>query len=71
MSPILLSLIAFACVFGGTFLGMLLRKRLPGHHLSVVIQKMAVVSAGNGFDPARWHGSCARTADCLGQQHVW
>jgi hypothetical protein len=27
-------LIAFACVFGGTFLGMLLRKRLPGHHLS-------------------------------------
>jgi hypothetical protein len=34
MSPILLSLIAFACVFGGTFLGMFLRKRLPGHHLS-------------------------------------
>jgi hypothetical protein len=34
MSPILLSLIAFACVFSGTFLGMLLRKRLPGHHLS-------------------------------------
>ena len=34
MSPILLSVIAFACVFGGTFLGMFLRKRLPGHHLS-------------------------------------
>jgi hypothetical protein len=34
MSPISLSLIAFACVFGGTFLGMFLRKRLPGHHLS-------------------------------------
>jgi ABC-type multidrug transport system fused ATPase/permease subunit len=27
-------LIAFACVFGGTFLGMFLRSRLPGHHLS-------------------------------------
>jgi hypothetical protein len=34
MSPISLSLIAFACVFGGTFLGMFLRKRLPGHHPS-------------------------------------
>ncbi len=34
MSPISLSLIAFACVFGGAFLGMFLRKRLPGHHLS-------------------------------------
>jgi hypothetical protein len=34
MSPIALSLIAFACVFGGTFIGMFLRKRLPGHHLS-------------------------------------
>jgi hypothetical protein len=34
MSPLSLSLIAFAFVFGGTFLGMFLRKRLPGHHLS-------------------------------------
>jgi hypothetical protein len=34
MSPIALSSIAFACVFGGVFLGMLLRKRLPGHHLT-------------------------------------
>jgi hypothetical protein len=34
MSPISLSLIAFVCVFGGTFLGMFLRNRLPGHHLS-------------------------------------
>jgi hypothetical protein len=34
MSPLSLSLIAFACVFGGTFLGMFLRSRLPGHHLS-------------------------------------
>src|ERR1700736_2238936 len=34
MSPLSLSLIAFACVFGGTSLGMFLRSRLPGHHLT-------------------------------------
>src|ERR1700687_6127190 len=34
MSPLSLSSITFAFVFGGTFLGMFLRKRLPGHHLS-------------------------------------
>jgi Protein of unknown function (DUF4239) len=34
MSPTLLSLIAFACIFGGTLIGMFLRNRLPGHHLS-------------------------------------
>jgi hypothetical protein len=34
MSPMAMSLIAFACVLGGTFLGMFLRNRLPGHHLS-------------------------------------
>jgi hypothetical protein len=34
MTPISMSFIAFACVFGGTFLGMFLRKRLPGHHLA-------------------------------------
>ena len=34
MSPALVSLIAFACVLGGAFLGMFLRSRLPKHHLS-------------------------------------
>jgi hypothetical protein len=34
MSPLLMSLIAFACVFSGTFVGMFLRHRLPGQHLS-------------------------------------
>ena len=34
MSATAISLIAFACIFGGTFLGMLLRKTLPGHHLT-------------------------------------
>jgi hypothetical protein len=34
MSPLLTSLIAFLCIFGGTFLGILLRTKLPGQHLS-------------------------------------
>jgi hypothetical protein len=34
LSPLLLSLIAFAFAFGGTFVGMFLRHRLPGRHLS-------------------------------------
>ena len=34
MSATAISLIAFACIFGGTFLGMLLRKTLPGHRLT-------------------------------------
>jgi hypothetical protein len=34
VSPISLFLTAFACVFGGTFLGMFLRSRLPGRHLT-------------------------------------
>lgn len=34
MRPLLISVMAFACILGGTFLGMFLRKRLPEHHLS-------------------------------------
>jgi hypothetical protein len=34
VSPLLLSVIAFACVLGGIVLGMFLRNRLPKHHLS-------------------------------------
>lgn len=34
MGSITLSLIAFACIFGGTMIGMALRDRLPEHHLS-------------------------------------
>lgn len=34
MSPLLTSLIAFAIIFAGAFLGMFMRKKLPGHHLS-------------------------------------
>ncbi len=34
MSSITVSLIVFACIFGGALLGMLLRTALPEHHLS-------------------------------------
>ncbi len=34
MSPLVISLIAFGCIFGGMLLGMFLRQVLPEHHLS-------------------------------------
>jgi len=34
MTPLLMSLSAFACIFAGTFLGIFVRHRLPKHHLS-------------------------------------
>jgi hypothetical protein len=34
MTPLLMSLAAFAVVFGGTFLGIFIRHRLPNRHLS-------------------------------------
>ena len=34
MTPLLISLTAFACIFAGTFLGIYFRRRLPGRHLS-------------------------------------
>jgi hypothetical protein len=34
MSSITISVIAFACIFGGVLFGMLLRRTLPQHHLS-------------------------------------
>jgi hypothetical protein len=30
----MISVFAFACILGGTFLGMFLRKKLPEHHLT-------------------------------------
>ena len=48
MSSISTSAIAFACVFGGALLGMLLRSLLPEHHLdsdsrSIVNLGMALI----------------------------
>src|ERR1700751_2130760 len=34
MSPLQTALVAFACIFGGTFLGIFVRQRLPDRHLS-------------------------------------
>ena len=34
MTPLLMSLAAFACIFGGTFLGIFIRRKLPDRHLS-------------------------------------
>jgi hypothetical protein len=34
MSPLQMSLVVFACIFGGTFLGIFVRHRLPDRHLS-------------------------------------
>ena len=47
MSPLLMSVIAFACVLGGTFLGIFLRNRLPEHHLSAATKD--VVRLGTGL----------------------
>ncbi len=34
MSALAISLVAFACIFGGTLFGMFVRNALPGHHVS-------------------------------------
>src|ERR1039458_2687193 len=34
MNPLQMSLLAFACIFGGTFLGIFVRQKLPDRHLS-------------------------------------
>jgi hypothetical protein len=47
MNPIVVSLIVFACVFGGALFGMLLRVALPQHHLSA--DSKDVVKLGMGL----------------------
>jgi len=34
LTPLLMSVAAFACIFSGTFLGLFMRRKLPDHHLS-------------------------------------
>ncbi|HEY1234692.1 MAG TPA: hypothetical protein VGH22_15040 [Candidatus Binatia bacterium] len=46
MSSITLSLIVFACVFGGAMLGLLLRAVLPQHHLSKETQDIVKLGMG-------------------------
>jgi hypothetical protein len=47
VSPLLMSMIVFACVLGGTFLGLFLRNRLPAHHLGDATKD--VVKLGTGL----------------------
>ena len=47
MSSLTLSVIAFACIFGGMLIGMALRARLPDHHLSD--ETRDVVRLGTGM----------------------
>ena len=47
MRPLSMSVIAFTCVLGGTFLGIFLRNRLPEHHLSAATKD--VVRLGTGL----------------------
>jgi hypothetical protein len=47
MSPLSMSVVVFACVFGGAISGILLRKSLPDHHLSGTTKD--VVRLGTGL----------------------
>ena len=47
MSPLLVSVIVFACVLAGAFVGMFLRNTLPKHHLSAATKD--VVKLGTGL----------------------
>jgi hypothetical protein len=46
LSPLVVSLIVFACVFGGSLLGMFLRTALPAHHLSDDSRKLINLGIG-------------------------
>lgn len=46
MNSIWICLILFACVFGGALLGLLIRTKLPGHHLSEDARDAVKLGAG-------------------------
>ena len=46
MSPIAISVIVLACVFGGALLGALLRFMLPEHHLSAESKDVVKLAMG-------------------------
>ena len=58
MNSILISLIIFACVFGGSLFGLFLRTVLPGHHLSDDAKEAVKLGAGL----VATDSSCARLA---------
>jgi hypothetical protein len=64
VSELTISLIAFACIFTGTMLGMIVRNILPEHHLSD--ESKDAVKMGGRYDC--YNGcSCSRLANRLGQ----
>jgi len=46
MSPVTLSVIAFGCILAGTLVGMLLRNKLPKHHLGSDAKDVVRLGAG-------------------------
>jgi len=46
MNSIWISLVIFICVFGGAFVGLLIRTMLPGHHLSDDAKEAVKLGAG-------------------------
>jgi hypothetical protein len=46
MSSIIVSMVVFACTFGGVLLGMWLQKTLPGHHLDAESKDTVKVGVG-------------------------
>jgi len=66
MSALGLSLIAFACIFGATLLGIYLRIVLPKHHLSTDTKETVRLSMGVVGTMA----ACAWSADCVGKKFV-
>src|SRR5215475_11941133 len=46
MSALSISLIAFACIFGGAVLGMVIHRYLPEHHQSADSQRIVNLGAG-------------------------
>src|SRR5215468_6241173 len=44
MAHIVIGLISFAAIFGGALIGLFVRSRLPGHHLSSETQSAVTVS---------------------------
>ena len=46
MTPLMMSLVIFACIAGGTILGTILRRMLPDHHLAAESRDMVKIGAG-------------------------
>jgi hypothetical protein len=46
MNPFAVALIAFFCIFGGALLGLLIRSRLPDHHLSDETREVVKLASG-------------------------